>query len=241
MHKDIDTLLQVQATDRTLKQLEAELTELPKRRAAIESQLSASQRVLEQRQSARQNHQAERKKIDRQIEDLRAKIEKSRSHSSSVKNNQEYRALLDEIAFAEGEISKCEERILTLMEESEPLEKQVRDAEAELAQARQGIAKEVAELEGQIQSLRQQREELLGRRKNLRKDLDAMLLRRYDRISELRGHGVAILDQETCGSCRVRFRPQFLQEYANQPDRIFLCESCGRILAPREQAEAAGH
>lgn len=240
MHSTIELLLQVQTLEQRLKELDGEITALPRRIAALESRLATHQQALERSRAAFVSHQAERKQIDRQIETLRARIEKSRSHSSEVKTNQEFKALKDEIAFAEGEISKQEERLLQMMTEGEALEASIAEAEAALANARQDLDSERKQLESQVEGWKQEKHRLLEQRKDLRQQIDEMILRRFDRVFRLRGQGLAVIEGDVCGSCRVRLRPQYLQDISNGQAGSFICESCSRILYfPEPDAVAA--
>ncbi len=56
-----------------------------------------------------------------------------------AKTNEQYRAFQNEIAYAEGEIRKSEDRILDLMSEAEALEANVKQAEAALAEEKKSV------------------------------------------------------------------------------------------------------
>lgn len=237
MHKDVETLLEVQALEQRLKELDAEISSLPRRLAVIESRLTAQQNDLSRAQAGLAANQAERRKVDGQIQDLKAKIAKSRGHSGDVKTNQEYKAVLDEIAFAEAEVAKCEERVLQLMEESEKHEAAIRAAEQALAAAQGQVEEEKGAVQQRSEADQSERQRIAARRERQRATVEAETLRRYDRVARLRGQGVAELDQEACGCCRVRLRPQFLQEIMSRSERVFSCESCGRLLYVPSAAE----
>ena len=230
MHKDVETLLEVQALEQRLKELDSEINSLPRRLAAIEAQIASQKSALESAQAAQAATQAERRKLESQVQDLKAKVEKSRGHSGEVKNNQEYKALLDEIAFGEAEVAKSEERLLQLMEDGEARAAAVKEAEQALAAAQATIAGEKRAIEERAAADRAERQRVAEQRAGRRATVAEDTLRRYDRVARLRGQAVAMLDQNACGCCRVRLRPQFLQEILAPSDRVFFCESCGRLL-----------
>lgn len=87
---------------------------------------------------------AARRKYESAINDLRQKISKYRDQSLDVKTNEQYKALLHEIQFAEQEISANEDKILELMVNAEARDKQVKAAEAELKEEAAEIEKEKA-------------------------------------------------------------------------------------------------
>src|SRR5438132_14206076 len=132
MLPDIDKLLELQVADKEIRRLQDEVAALPKRVAVIEQKLAGTKAQLERAQSAAKGDETNRKKFEAAIKDLQAKISKYRDQSLDVKTNDQYKALLHEIQFAEQEIRLNEDRILELMINAEAREKEVKAAEAEL-------------------------------------------------------------------------------------------------------------
>lgn len=234
MPRNLEVLLEIQAVENRLRELDAEIAALPRRVAAIEAKLSGAEQELERSRAAHAGHLSERRQVEREIEDLKAKIQKIRGHSGDVKTNQEYRALLDEIAFAEAQISKHEERLLEVLEQGEGLERQTSAAEASLAAERGAVTQESAAAGERARADKAERDQLARQRDQLRGQANDAWLRRFDRVLRMRGQALAQVDREACSGCRVRLRPQFLQEMAHDQgeatERLFVCESCGRIL-----------
>lgn len=230
MHKDVETLLEAQGLEQRLKELDAEISSLPRRIALLEAPLAAQQTEIDRAAAATAMAQAERRKIESQIQDLKTRVAKSRNHSAEVKTNQEYKAVLDEITYSEGEISRCEERILQLMEEIEGHEAAAREVEAKRAKIQAEVDAAKAETRARTDADLAEKQRLQDQLGALRQGINPNTLRRYDRVARLRGQAVAVLDQYACGACRVRLRPQFLQEITSRPEEVFFCESCGRLL-----------
>ena len=87
---------------------------------------------MEQAKARVKSNEASRRQNEADIKGFQEKIAKYRSQSSSVKTNDEYRALMHEVEFAEKQISGCEDKILELMIGLEDEEKALKVAEAEL-------------------------------------------------------------------------------------------------------------
>ncbi len=230
MHKDVETLLEAQGLEQRLKELDAEINSLPRRIALLEAPLAAHQAEIDRAAAATAMAQAERRKIESQIQDLKARVAKSRNHSAEVKTNQEYKAVLDEITYSEGEISRCEERILQLMEEIEGHEAAAREVEAKRAELQAEVDAAKADIRARTDADLAEKQRLQDQLSELRRGINPNTLRRYDRVARLRGLAVAVLDHYACGACRVRLRPQFLQEITSRPEDVFFCETCGRLL-----------
>jgi uncharacterized protein len=132
MLPDIENLLKLQVADKEIRRLQEEIAELPKRVAAIEQKLAGTKAQLETAQASVKADEASRRKHESTISDLRGKISKYRDQSLDVKTNDQYKALLHEIQFAEKEIAANEDKILELMVSAEAREKEVKAAQAEM-------------------------------------------------------------------------------------------------------------
>src|SRR5256885_14361998 len=142
MSPEIEHLISLQRTDREIQRLKAEVAELPRRVAVIEQKLAGTKAELEKARSAVKADEAARRKYETAITDLRQKISKYRDQSLEVKTNDQYKALMHEIQFAEQEIGANEDKILELMVNAEARDKQVKAAEAELKEEAAEIEKE---------------------------------------------------------------------------------------------------
>src|SRR6201997_875480 len=148
MLPDIENLLKLQETDKEIRRLQDEVAEFPKRVAVIEQKLAGTKAQLEKAQAAVKTDEAARRKYDTAINDLRTKISKYRDQSLDVKTNDQYKALLHEIQFAEKEITAHEDKILELMVNADARDKEVKAAQAELKE-------ETAEIEREKELARQ--------------------------------------------------------------------------------------
>jgi uncharacterized protein len=229
MLPDIENLLKLQEADKEIRRLQEEIAELPKRVAAIEQKLAGTKAQLEKAQAAVKADEGARKKHDAAITDLRGKISKYRDQSLDVKTNEQYKALLAEIQFAEKEISEIEDKILEIMVNAD-----VRAAEVKAAQAE--LKEETAEIEQEKEKARQRTAEdqkLLaewrGKRDQWRTGIDEDLLRQYERVSKFRGTGTAEVRDQKCMGCQVMLRPQTYNDI-RAGDKIVYCDSCQRVL-----------
>src|SRR5580693_9715280 len=145
MLPEIENLLKLQDTDKEIRRLQDEVAEFPKRLAVIEAKLAGTKSQLEKAQAAVKADEAARRKYDTTINDLRGKISKYRDQSLDVKTNDQYKALLHEIQFAEKEITANEDKILELMLNADARDKEVKAAQAELKAETAEIEKEKEE------------------------------------------------------------------------------------------------
>src|ERR1700720_4841439 len=142
MLEDLQKLIELQQIDREIHRLNEEVAALPRKVSEIESKLATTKAQLDQAQATIKADEAARRKLESQILDHQQKISKYRDQSLAVKTNDQYKALLHEIQFAEKEIAANEDKILELMVNAEEREKEVKAAEAELKAETAEIEKE---------------------------------------------------------------------------------------------------
>ena len=229
MLPDIENLLKLQDTDKEIRRLQDEVAEFPKRVAVIEQKLAGTKAQLEKAQAAVKADEANRRKYDTAISDLRGKISKYRDQSLDVKTNEQYKALLHEIQFAEKEIAGNEDKILELMVNADSRDKEVKAAQAELKAETAEIEKEKEEARNRTAEDEKLLAEWRAKRDQIRTGIDADLLRHFERVSKFRGSGIAEVRDQKCMACRVMLRPQTYNEVRSGTQTI-ICDSCQRIL-----------
>src|SRR5271165_2885832 len=229
MLPEIENLLQLQEADRAIRRLQDEIAELPKRVAAIEHKLADTKAQLEKAQAAVKADEATRRKYETAITDLRGKISKYRDQSLDVKTNEQYKALLHEIQFAEKEIAGTEDKILELMVNADAREKEVKAAQAELKAEAAEIEKEKTDARQRTAEDEKQLAEWRAKRDQMRAGVNEDLLRHYERVSKFRGSGISEVLDHKCMGCQVMLRPQTYNDVRTGQQTV-VCDSCQRIL-----------
>ncbi len=229
MLPEIENLLKLQDADKEIRRLHDEIAEFPKRVAVIEQKLAGTKTQLEKAQNAIKADEAARRKYDTTIADLRGKISKYRDQSLDVKTNDQYKALLHEIQFAEKEIAATEDKILELMVNADARDKEVKAAQAELKAETAEIEKEKEEARQRTAEDQKLLSDWHAKRDGLRTGVNEDLLRHYERVSKFRGSGISEVRDHQCMACRVMLRPQTYNEVRAGLTTI-VCDSCQRIL-----------
>ncbi len=229
MHPDLSHLLELQQVDKEIARLSAEVAALPKRHAAIEAKLANAKARVENAKAAIKADEVARRKYESDIKSQQDKIVKFREQSSSVKTNEQYKALLAEIEHAEKEIRSLEDKILDTMEDSEKRERELKQAEALLKSETVEIEKEKVEAKKLSEEDEKELGELRAKRTSLRSEISEDSVRQYDRVSKLRGTGVAEARDQRCMGCQVMLRPQVFAE-VRRDDIVRACDSCSRLL-----------
>jgi predicted nucleic acid-binding Zn-ribbon protein len=228
MLSDVQKLMDLQQADRHILRLKEEIASLPKKVAVIEQKLAATKATLESAKTAVKGDEAARRKHESTIQELQGKISKYRDQSLDVKTNEQYKALLHEIQFAEQDIRAQEDNILELMLNAEAREKSVKAAEAELKAENAEIEREKAEARERTAIDEKELAEWSAKREQLRSGIDPDLLRHFERVSKFRGSGISEVRGQKCMACQVMLRPQTYNDVKS--GKLVECESCQRIL-----------
>lgn len=230
MNSDLQKLMELQHVDSRIAALRAEIAALPKQVAHIEEKLAGSKAKLDAAQAGIKADEGARRKHESDIQNQQQKISKYRDQSLHVKTNDEYRALMHEIQFAEENIGKSEDKILELMVAADARKAAQKQAEAELKAASAENDKEKEHARQQTAEDEKQLAELSDQRNQLRGGINEEALTHYDRVLKLRGSAIAAVhEDENCSACRVRLRPQVFQEVMSN-EQIITCFYCNRIL-----------
>jgi predicted nucleic acid-binding Zn-ribbon protein len=231
MHPDIGLVIQLQSLDQRVTALEKEVAALPKHIAVIEKALDSHLRKLEADKAALTANQKDRKQMEVDIQMHQQKISKLRDQMLGAKNNEQYRAFQHEIEFIEKEIRQAEDRILELMSQSEPLEANVKKAEAALKAEKQQVEGEKAAARERTAADQAQLDQLKEERKQIAAKLKPSTLTAYGRIRKKWNGGVVIAEAvgSRCTACQIVLRPQYMQDLKRGEELMF-CESCGRFV-----------
>src|SRR5215470_3886063 len=154
MHPAIPHLIELQRVDHQIAILRAELESFPKRLREVEGKLTGARAEIASAKEALAKINGERKKFEFEGQEWKDRVRKYRDQSGAVKTNDAYRALQHEIANAEAEVAKSEDRQLEVMMKAEEAERRVKLAESRLKEAEQSLAAEKKAIEAQAADLK---------------------------------------------------------------------------------------
>jgi uncharacterized protein len=229
MLPDLQLAVRLQQIDLRAAELTKEIAALPKHLAEIEKKLIQHTRRVDADKAALVANQRTRKQLEGEIQIHDQKKSKLRDQTLSAKTNEQYRAFQKEIEFCEAEVRKCEDRILDLMGEAEPLDQNVKTAQVELKQERQKLDAEKVDVEKRTAADRAELDGLQKERAQTASQMTPAALSAYERIRKMRGTSIAEAAGGRCTACHVTQRPHFLQEL-KRDEKLMFCESCGRML-----------
>ena len=230
MLPDLKLVIRLQEIDNQLRNLAQEIAAFPKHISEIEKKLVSHERRLEADRAALAANQKERKKCDGDIQVQEQKISKLKDQMLQAKTNDQYRAFQSEIEFCQNEIRKAEDRILELMNESEPLDQNLKAAESALKAEKAEVETEKAHARERTAVDQKASQDLNAERAGVVAKVAPSVYKNYERIRKgRRGIAVAEAIDGRCAACNMIIRLQFFQDL-KRGDQIMSCESCQRIL-----------
>jgi len=229
MHPDLEKLKSLQEVDREIHRLNDEIAALPKRVAVIEAKLADVKAQVEAHRAGIKETELARRKLEHEIQSEQQKISKYREQSLDVKTNDQYKALMHEIGFAESNIRASEDRILQAMMEAEGHERELKLTETEFKAQTADVEKEKTEARERTQQDEKELAEWQVKRSELRLGITPEVLAHYDRLAGARKTALAEAIAQNCSACHVMLRPQKYDEIRSN-QQILTCDSCGRIL-----------
>jgi predicted nucleic acid-binding Zn-ribbon protein len=232
MHPAIPHMIELQRVDHQIAVLRAELEGFPKRIRDAEIKLGSARMEVAAAKEAHARVIAERKKFEFDAQQWKDRAKKYRDQSGAVKTNEAYKALQHEIANAEIEVAKADDRQLEVMMAAEEVERRVKISESRLKEAEQAVAAERKEIQAQGTEKKKQLDAATAEHEKVIAPVPEDLRELYARIAK-RHNGTAMAEARDgqCRGCGMRVLPHILQELATETnEEVYRCESCGLIL-----------
>jgi uncharacterized protein len=236
MHADLVRLLELQAKDGAVSEVERLLEEVGKEVAALDQALAKAREGVEAARRAQADGIRRRDELEMKIESYRVLQERRRLRLEHVRNPKEASTLMAELDLARSVMAKEEsdwvrsaEAVTGLEQRVQAEERQVAEFEAGQAPARNELAARRAELEARHRSA-------LADRETTAAAMDRQLRVRYERLRRSRAADVVVpLVNGGCGACHTAV-PLNRRSQIRSGNVVGGCEACGAILYPPELA-----
>ena len=237
MHQDIESLLALQADDRTIRELEARLAALEPRLRVLEGERGAVEGRLE---SVRQSLATEEQKLSdvhRRLGEHRQLHDRSAAQLETVRTQREATAAMSQMEQVKRFVMQDEttadglqQRVRELRQAAEAHEASLVDISERQEAERAVIADERLAIEEELKLARMKREGVARR-------VPKGLLGKYDRIhGRRRDDAVFALRGASCGNCDTVLPLQRRSQMA-RTGALELCEACGVLLYVPEQTQ----
>ena len=230
MLPELDRLIRLQRLETATAEAQEAIDGTPAERGALDARLETRAADLDGAKRRVAEHRAARQEAENSLALVQARLTRYKDQVMAVRTNEELHALQAEIASAEAEVARLEDRVLEQMIEADELAAAVADAERAQSDEQTAVAAELAALEERQRELASQVKRHVGERAELVGELPAHVAALFDTLTRGRkGLAVAEARDGRCLSCRVRLRPQLYND-VRLNKALRQCESCQRIL-----------
>jgi len=235
----LDALYELQRIDSEIDRIRTIRGELPLEVQDLEDELEGLETRINKIQEEIKDLETEVLERKNATKDAETAIAKYKEQQNNVRNNREYESLSKEIEFQELEIKlhdkKSKEAKLKVANKKEIL-----DEAKERFEFRKGDLKtKQAELDEIVSETQKDEDALVKKSEEAKSKIDDRLVFAYNRLRENAKNGLAVVpvDRDSCGGCFNKIPPQRQLDIQSKK-KVLVCEHCGRILVPTEEAEA---
>jgi predicted nucleic acid-binding Zn-ribbon protein len=239
MHADLVKLLDLQAKDTTVADVDRRLGQLNVEVTALDAAVQRARDALEVARRAAAEGSRRRDELEARVESYRVLQERRVQRLESVRNPKEASTLMAELDLARSVMAKEENEWVRSAEAVTGLERKVGEEETKVAAVDLEQAPERARLEERRRDLIAEREAAVREREASAEQIDKPLRTRYDRLRRSRDRDVIVpLVGGTCGACHTSV-PLNRRSQIRSGAILDGCEGCGAILYPADGAGSA--
>jgi predicted nucleic acid-binding Zn-ribbon protein len=200
----------------------------------VEQRIAAEKAAIESARAELRELETKKKGVELEIGSAEEKLGRYKTQQLSVRKNDEYQALGQEIATVQGQIGELEGRELELMYSIDEAKKRFAAAEAELKANISGHEERIRTLRERATSLSAELKQAQAEVATARQPVEPLRLRVYDRIAARNMPVVVPIVAGKCGGCHLKVssevesaaRSKTLDPTAALP----ACDQCGRIV-----------
>ena len=214
--------------------------ELPNEVKDLEDELAMYQTRIQKYKDEVTELKRQAQKLQGEIEDRTAKINKYREQQKNVRNNREFDFLEKEIEFEGLEIELDHKKIRESEAAQELKAEDIAKTREQLSDSEHILVEKRKELDEIVSETRQEVESLQAKAKTIEPLIDDRTLKAFKRIRKnaRNGLGIVSVQRSACGGCFNRIPPQ-RQLDIKMHKKIIVCEYCGRILIDEDLANGS--
>lgn len=225
--QNLRELHQLHIRAKTIRDL---LTSAPKTLAARQAVLAKRREELEKAKKDLKESRAQTKLKETQVQSINVKVDDLRIKLNLIRKQDEYNAIVAQIAADNKSIARLEGEVLEAMLKHDEQAADIAQREEEVAKLTQEVAGLQAEIEARSAEQRAQLAELEVGIADAEAIIPAEQRDQYRRLVKQRGaEAMAAAEGGACSGCYVSVTAQMINELINSQNLVF-CMTCGRVL-----------
>lgn len=230
----VESLLILQDRDLKHRGIEAQLKAIPAEIATTENKIAAEKTAIENTKAELKALEVKKKALETDISGSEQKLGQYRTQQLSIRKNDEYQAMGQQIAATQAQISELEGKELEIMYAIDEARKRAAAAEAELKANISGHENRIRSLREREQSLHAELTAAEAELAAARQPVPEPRLRQYDRIAARSMPAVVPVHAGKCAGCHLKVSSDVESasrgKTAEPTAALPTCDQCGRIV-----------
>jgi predicted nucleic acid-binding Zn-ribbon protein len=228
------TFLELKKVDEELTVIEEEKGDLPESIDEIKDQIESIDTELSEKKQSRTVLEDEKTQLENDNSGLEKRIDKYDDQKFNVRSNKEYDEIVKAIDASFEEVKKNESRIKEIDKGLNSLNSELEISGAKIEELKKELDEKQKLLDELNEQYKQEESVLSEKRVALISKLNGQNSALYERINRMyKGEATAVVRKGNCSGCYNSIPPQRVIEI-RAAEKIFTCQSCGRILISEE-------
>ena len=227
---EVTQLVELQAVDTQLQDLNELLGDLPKKVDKLRLEEESLINAVDKGNNRLKEIELALNKAEHHMAEIKQKIDKLKDQLSLVTSNKQYDALTQEIEYLKQAMDEVELEDLELDEEKDTLRNDLQEKEENLESLSEDLRTRRGRLVNLIAESADKKSELEKEREEKSIHIDPSVLGRYVRIRDARdGLAVVTIDGNSCSGCGFVVPPQTVS-VIRKKTLLYNCDICSRFL-----------
>ena len=236
----VEALIDLQEVDGRIRELEAELKDLPRRKALENARLSGVSADLQAAKAGQLEAESRVNGYDDDVNSIQQKIKDLKQQQMTLKTNKEYQDFSIRIDLLEHQLETAKNNSQAAVDFLTPAQARIDTAQAKYDAEKGGVDAFCAEIDERIAAVKAELDEAQKERaEKVKAVTDPKFMLYYERLRTKRWPVVVNLTHDgVCDGCHLVQPPSVAQLVnanvkngeAGRPQNIVACTMCGRIL-----------
>jgi len=234
----LKTLYQLQQVDLKLDGLLEERGDLPSEVEELEKKIATLKAQVKENEDYLKKAVVRKKEIDKELDEVRTRIDKYTDMRIKVKTNREYDALSKQIDNSKEKLQALHKELEDIQAKETISARDVEKLKQEYDEEEKVYSSKKVELEELVSLTHDEEKRYVKEREKFFQKIDKQTISRYEMIRKAtKGKAIVpVVRRNACGGCYNVLPPQRLLDL-RQLEKIYTCDHCGRMLVPNEIVE----
>ena len=220
---------EIQTIDQRLRQVDRQLNEIEIQLGTAGTDYFAISKALQEKETLLSTITADRQGLETTSKEQNELVQEKDKKVFSIKTQKEYQSALKEIAKIKQENKEREDRVLSLLNQSEVLNAEITQLKSDIADKESSYKQVEGELSGKRESLVVEKKTLSEKRPTLLEGLPKEILKKYDAMKTRFTDPIASVKRGVCQGCSMNIPAQFYNDMLKAQD-LKHCPNCNRLI-----------